>query len=215
MADAYNIRIGGYFDTQGTATAMRGSRHGTPRLSRHNETTEGRLSERPLTWSVVGPVGGGPSSAVGRARDASTPPKSSRWGAEIPMGRTHPLRLRRPLGYGPLPNKGWCRNSGKNEIGCGNRCRHRARRSSARRRAAPALWDTSHRNGKPCRCAAGTPCSGKGKPDPAHLWQLLEASRSGIDRFVPSAFPWLLFPASACPGRGQVTTLMKRSFNSR
>src|SRR5262245_30425932 len=27
MADAYNIRIGGYFDTQGTATAMRGSRH--------------------------------------------------------------------------------------------------------------------------------------------------------------------------------------------
>ena len=29
MADAYNIRIGGYFDAQGTATAMRGSRHDT------------------------------------------------------------------------------------------------------------------------------------------------------------------------------------------
>jgi hypothetical protein len=27
MAGAYNIRIGGYFDAQGTATAMRGSRH--------------------------------------------------------------------------------------------------------------------------------------------------------------------------------------------
>src|SRR6516162_10481049 len=29
MAGAYNIRIGGYFDAQGTATAMRGSRHDT------------------------------------------------------------------------------------------------------------------------------------------------------------------------------------------
>src|SRR6516165_10896050 len=33
MADAYNIRIGGYFDAQGTATAMRGSRHVTSPLS--------------------------------------------------------------------------------------------------------------------------------------------------------------------------------------
>jgi hypothetical protein len=33
MADAYNIRIGGYFDTQGTATAMRGSSHNVPPLS--------------------------------------------------------------------------------------------------------------------------------------------------------------------------------------
>src|SRR5215813_3328075 len=30
MAGAYNIRIGGYFDAQGTATAMRGSRHSSP-----------------------------------------------------------------------------------------------------------------------------------------------------------------------------------------
>src|SRR6516162_11242506 len=30
MADAYNIRIGGYFDTQGTGTAMRSSRHSSP-----------------------------------------------------------------------------------------------------------------------------------------------------------------------------------------
>src|SRR5215469_10776039 len=49
MADAYNIRIGGYFDTQGTTAAIRGSRHSAHSLSRHNETTEGRLSERSLT----------------------------------------------------------------------------------------------------------------------------------------------------------------------
>src|SRR6516162_636950 len=30
MAGAYNIRIGGYFDAQGTTRAMRGSRHNTP-----------------------------------------------------------------------------------------------------------------------------------------------------------------------------------------
>src|SRR5215469_12175830 len=46
MADAYNIRIGGYFDTQGTATAMRSSLHSAPSLPRHSETTGGRLSER-------------------------------------------------------------------------------------------------------------------------------------------------------------------------
>ena len=40
MADAYNIRIGGYFDTQGTATAMRGSSHNAPPLS-----DAGRLQE--------------------------------------------------------------------------------------------------------------------------------------------------------------------------
>jgi hypothetical protein len=41
MADAYNIRIGGYLDTQGTATAMRGSRHGTPSLSGAARLQEG------------------------------------------------------------------------------------------------------------------------------------------------------------------------------
>ena len=116
------------------------------------------------------PVGGGPSSAVGRAKDASTPPRSSRWAVKMPMCRTHPPRLRRPLGCDPLPNKGWCRNSGKNEIGCGNRCRRRARRSSGRRQDAPALWDMSHRSEKPCRCDVGTPYSGIGKPDPVHPW---------------------------------------------
>src|SRR5215475_11509267 len=40
MADAYNIRIGGYLDTQGTATAMRGSSHNAPPLS-----DAGRLHE--------------------------------------------------------------------------------------------------------------------------------------------------------------------------
>src|SRR6516165_6244286 len=39
MADAYNIGISGYLDTQGTARAMRGSRHSAPSLSRHNKTT--------------------------------------------------------------------------------------------------------------------------------------------------------------------------------
>jgi hypothetical protein len=71
MADAYNIRIGGYFDAQATATAMRSSRHSAPSLSRHNKTTEERLSERPLTWPMVGPGDGGPCSAACRARDAS------------------------------------------------------------------------------------------------------------------------------------------------
>ena len=61
-----------------------------------------------------------------------------------------PTATPQTAGCGPLPNRGWCRNSGRNEIGCGNRCRRRARRSSACRRAAPALWDTSHRNGRPC-----------------------------------------------------------------
>src|SRR5215471_5809550 len=49
MADAYNIRIGGYLDAQVTTRAMRSSRHSAPSLSRHNETTEGRLPERPVT----------------------------------------------------------------------------------------------------------------------------------------------------------------------
>ena len=45
-----------------------------------------------------------------------------------------PTATPQTAGCGPLPNRGWCRNSGRNEIGCGNRCRRRARRSSARRR---------------------------------------------------------------------------------
>jgi hypothetical protein len=40
MADAYNIRIGEYFDAQGTARAMRGSSHNAPPLS-----DAGRLQE--------------------------------------------------------------------------------------------------------------------------------------------------------------------------
>jgi hypothetical protein len=37
MADAYSIRIGGYFDAQGTTRAMRGSGHSTPPLSKPSE----------------------------------------------------------------------------------------------------------------------------------------------------------------------------------
>ena len=90
MADAYNIRIGGYFDAQATATAMRSSRHGAPSLSRHNKTTEERLSERPLTWPMVGPGDGGPCSAACRARDASIPRRSvaGRWKCRC-VERTH------------------------------------------------------------------------------------------------------------------------------
>jgi hypothetical protein len=59
-----------------------------------------------FTWPVVGLAGDGPSPAASRATDASTPPRSSRWAAEMPMRRTHPLRHRRPLGCGPLPKGG-------------------------------------------------------------------------------------------------------------
>jgi len=65
-------------------------------------------------------------------------------------------------------------------------------------RAAPDLWDNSHRNGKRCQSDAGTLCSGTDKPDRVHLWQLLEASRSGIARPVPPAFP----PRLVCPHFG-------------
>ena len=121
-----------------------------------------------LTWPVVGLADGVPSSGACRATNASTAPRSSRWAGEK-LTRRMPLpRPRRPLGCDPLPNRGWCHNSGKNEIGCGNRCRRRARRSSARHRAALALWDTSHRNEMQCRYGVGTPDSGTGKLDPVH-----------------------------------------------
>jgi hypothetical protein len=109
-------------------------------------------------WPVVGLTGDGRSSAAGRATYTSTPPRSSRWAAERPMCQTRPPRLRRPLGCGPLPNRAWCRNSGRNEIECDSRCRRRVRRPSAGHRAAPVLSDTSRRNGRRCRCGAGTPC---------------------------------------------------------
>jgi hypothetical protein len=41
MADAYNIRIGGYFDGQGTTRAMRGSRHSSPPSSAWARLQEG------------------------------------------------------------------------------------------------------------------------------------------------------------------------------
>ena len=144
----------------------------------HGDRTIGLCSH----IAVVGPADGVPSSAVGQATDASTPPRSSRWAVEMPTCRTHPLRLHRPPGCNP--NKGWYGNLGKNEIECGTRCRRRARRPSGRSRAALALWDMSHRNGKPCRSDAGTRCSGTGAPDLVRLWQSLEASRNGILRFV-------------------------------
>jgi hypothetical protein len=55
VADAYGIGIGGCFDTQGTATAMRDSCHRTPPLVRCTETTRRLFLERPLT---LGPACG-------------------------------------------------------------------------------------------------------------------------------------------------------------
>jgi len=52
MADAYNIRIGGYFDTQGAATAMRGSSHNAPPLSR-NRRDYRRAAVRTSLLSIV------------------------------------------------------------------------------------------------------------------------------------------------------------------
>src|SRR3974377_2297924 len=53
MAHAYNIRIGGYFDTQGTATAMRGSRHITSPLSGAARLQEGGYPSDPLLSIVL------------------------------------------------------------------------------------------------------------------------------------------------------------------
>ena len=53
MAGAYNIRIRGYFDAQGTTRAMRSSSHSAPSLSRCSETTGGRLSERPNSLAIA------------------------------------------------------------------------------------------------------------------------------------------------------------------
>jgi hypothetical protein len=155
-----------------------------------------------LMW-VVGLAGGAPCSVAARATHTSIPPRLSRWAAERSMCQTRPPQRRRQQDYGLLPNKGCCRNSGRNEIECDSRCRRRARRSSAHRRAAPILSDNSHRNGKKCRCGAGMPCSGTDKPDPVHLWRSPEASRSGIGRSVPSVLLHLNVPAilanfSAC-----------------
>src|SRR5215470_7031545 len=49
-----------------------------PSVIRCSETTGGQASERPLTWPVVGPLDGAPSSG-GRAKDALPLPRSSRW----------------------------------------------------------------------------------------------------------------------------------------
>src|SRR5215472_8070543 len=48
MASDDSIRIGGYFDTQGTARAMRGSRHGTPPSSGAARLQEGGRQSDPF-----------------------------------------------------------------------------------------------------------------------------------------------------------------------
>ena len=112
---------------------------------------------------AVGPACGDPSLPAGRAIRTSILPRSSRWAAQRPTCQTRPLRLRRQ-GCGLPPNRGCCRSSGRNEIECGSRCRHRGHRSSARRQGRPALSDSSHQNERRCRCDAGKPCSCTGTP---------------------------------------------------
>jgi hypothetical protein len=109
------------------------------------------------------------------------------------MCQTRPLQRHRPQGCDLPPNKAWCRNSGRNEIECDSRCRRRARKPFAHHRAVSALSDNCHRSGKQCQSDAGTPCSGTGRPDRVHPWQLLEASRSGIVRSVPRPPPNLVW----------------------
>jgi len=49
----------------------------------------------------------------------------------------------------------------------------------------PIFWITRTEMESGAGRGAGTPCSGTGRPDPVHPWELLEASRSGIARSVP------------------------------
>jgi len=72
MADAYNIRIGGYFDAQGTTRAMRGSRHSSPPSSAWARLQQGSYQSDPL-FSIVllalrslgGRIGGAPGRCGG------------------------------------------------------------------------------------------------------------------------------------------------------
>ena len=140
-------------------------------------------------WQAVGPACGDPSLPADRAMRTSIPPRSSRWAAQTRRCQKRRLRLRRQQGCGLLPSTACCRSSGRNEIECGSRCRHRGHRSSVRRQAGPALSDSSLRNERRYRCDAGKPCSGTGTPDPVHLWQLLEASRNATAPFSTSSPP--------------------------
>jgi len=84
-------------------------------------------------WQVVDPASG--ALSVDQATDRSTPPRSSQWAVEKPWCQRHLPRRRKPQGCDPLADTEWCRNSGRNEIESGSRCRHRVRRSSAPHRA--------------------------------------------------------------------------------
>jgi hypothetical protein len=86
----------------GSATCL--TDHGKREKIRQGREVTERLGAS-FTWPVVGPVGGGPSSAVGRAKDTSTLPRSSRWAARKPRYQKHPPPLRTPQDCGLLPNK--------------------------------------------------------------------------------------------------------------
>src|SRR5215472_6647070 len=103
MADAYNIRIGGYLDAQGTTRAMRGSRH---RPLRHQVQRDyRRAGVRATAYStivLVAPVSLGqlPKSLTGGFRGTTRqPPYSSRsirsTRAQLPDLPTRPKSVRR------------------------------------------------------------------------------------------------------------------------
>jgi hypothetical protein len=82
MADAYNIRIGGYLDSQGTTRAMRGSRHSTPPSAGAVKLQEsGCQNDRLLSIVLVAPVALGEVAEIpqwGLRGATRQPPCSSR-----------------------------------------------------------------------------------------------------------------------------------------
>ena len=73
MADAYNSRVGGYFDAHGTTRAMRGSRHSSPPSSAWARLQEGSYQSDPLLSIVLlalrslgGRIGGAPGRCSSR-----------------------------------------------------------------------------------------------------------------------------------------------------
>ena len=150
-------------------------------------------------WQVVDPASG--ALSVDQATDRSTPPRSSQWAVEKPWCQRHLPRRRKPQGCDPLADTEWCRNSGRNEIESGSRCRHCVRRSSAPHRAAPALSDKLRRNGKRYRCGAGTPDSGTGTPEPVHPWAI---TRSAAQWHCPVLSIDLLPPSFEIPLAGSL-----------
>lgn len=191
---------------------------------------------------VVDSASGARSLSVDQATDRSTPPRSSQWAVEKPWCQRHLPRRRKPQGCDPLPDTEWCRNSGRNEIESGGRCRRHARRSSTPHQAGTALSEKLRRNGKRYRCGAGTPDRAQVHPirftHGNYSKRAAVALPGSIHRHPPFSVVVAVWPipsAAVEPLRTEMqrlslhprrvesgralghheTTLMKRSFNSR